>query len=295
MALGALISMQNRRTKRWRQGFLLLIMGSTSCHQGDPQQVTVVTLSSPSSRQRRDGSTASAAGYYSVKPGDTLSHIARLQGDTVEQLAKNNQLIAPYRLYPGQMIKLGCDGASPTSNRLISKIYDSKALESQERQDTPSAKTLSSAQAPVKHQSSTNATAPPPTIPNPTTRCHIPRWHWPTQGKIIEPFSQADGGNRGIDLAGDHGQAVYSSAEGRVVYAGNALHGYGHLLIIKHNEDWLSAYAHNDTLLVREQQTIKAGQKIATMGSSGTHSVRLHFEIRYKGKSVNPLHYLPQR
>ncbi|HFL9322841.1 TPA: peptidoglycan DD-metalloendopeptidase family protein [Escherichia coli] len=88
---------------------------------------------------------------------------------------------------------------------------------------------------------------------------------------------------------------IIATADGRVVYAGNALRGYGNLIIIKHNDDYLSAYAHNDTMLVREQQEVKAGQKIATMGSTGTSSTRLHFEIRYKGKSVNPLRYLPQR
>lgn len=86
-----------------------------------------------------------------------------------------------------------------------------------------------------------------------------------------------------------------AAKNGRDVYAGNALRGYGNLIIIKHNDDYLSAYAHNDTMLVREQQEVKAGQKIATMGSTGTSSTRLHFEIRYKGKSVNPLRYLPQR
>ena len=114
-------------------------------------------------------------------------------------------------------------------------------------------------------------------------------------GKIIDNFSATEGGNKGIDIAGSRGQPVVANASGRVVYAGNALRGYGNLIIIKHNDDYLSAYAHNDTMLVREQQEVKAGQKIATMGSTGTSSVRLHFEIRYKGKSVNPLQYLPQR
>lgn len=102
-------------------------------------------------------------------------------------------------------------------------------------------------------------------------------------------------GQQRIDIAGSKGQAIIATADGRVVYAGNALRGYGNLIIIKHNDDYLSAYAHNDTMLVREQQEVKAGQKIATMGSTGTSSTRLHFEIRYKGKSVNPLQYLPQR
>lgn len=268
-------------------------MGSISCNQGGTQPATVVTLSSPS-RLLGDRSITTA-GYYRVQPGDTLSRIAKLHSYTVEQLAKNNHLIAPYRLYPGQPIKLGYPAAASIPTRLVAKTNDSQAKKNQEQLRSLPTKRLSSAQAPVKNSPAVNSTATLSPKPSPAPSCKAPQWHWPTQGKIIEPFSQADGGNRGIDMAGDHGQAVYSSAEGRVVYAGNALHGYGHLLIIKHSEDWLSAYAHNDTLLVREQQTIKAGQKIATMGSSGTHSVRLHFEIRHKGKSVNPLHYLPQR
>jgi lipoprotein NlpD len=128
-----------------------------------------------------------------------------------------------------------------------------------------------------------------------TSSAPISTWRWPTDGKVFENFSSSEGGNKGIDIAGSKGQAITATADGRVVYAGNALRGYGNLIIIKHNDDYLSAYAHNDTMLVREQQEIKAGQKIATMGSTGTSSTRLHFEIRYKGKSVNPLQYLPQR
>lgn len=123
-----------------------------------------------------------------------------------------------------------------------------------------------------------------PTVSSTTdSSTEVGSWRWPTDGKIIDNFSASEGGNKGIDIAGSHGQPVVSTASGRVVYAGNALRGYGNLIIIKHNDDYLSAYAHNDTMLVREQQEVKAGQKIATMGSTGTSSVRLHFEIRYKG------------
>ena len=119
-------------------------------------------------------------------------------------------------------------------------------------------------------------------------------WQWPATGNIIQGFSNSDGGNKGIDIAGSRGQAVKAAAAGRVVYAGNALRGYGNLIIIKHNDDFLSAYAHNDKILVADQQEIKAGQEIAKMGSSGTNAVKLHFEIRYKGKSVDPTRYLPR-
>ena len=120
-------------------------------------------------------------------------------------------------------------------------------------------------------------------------------WQWPTSGNIIQGFSNTDGGNKGIDISGSRGQAVKAAASGRVVYAGNALRGYGNLIIIKHNDDFLSAYAHNDKILVTDQQEVKAGQEIAKMGSSGTNTVKLHFEIRYKGKSVDPVRYLPRR
>lgn len=120
-------------------------------------------------------------------------------------------------------------------------------------------------------------------------------WRWPTKGNVIQGFSSKDGGNKGIDISGSRGQAIYASAAGRVVYAGNALRGYGNLIIIKHNDDYLSAYAHNENMLVKDQQSVSAGQKIATMGSSGSNNVKLHFEIRYKGKSVDPMRYLPSR
>ena len=121
----------------------------------------------------------------------------------------------------------------------------------------------------------------------------VAKWMWPTKGRVIQNFSAGDQGNKGIDIAGQRGQSIMSTAAGTVVYSGSALRGYGNLVIIKHNDHYLSAYAHNDRLLVKEGQNVNAGQKIATMGSSGASSVRLHFEIRYQGKSVNPKRYLP--
>ncbi|MDD0823460.1 murein hydrolase activator NlpD [Mannheimia sp. AT1] len=121
------------------------------------------------------------------------------------------------------------------------------------------------------------------------------KWQWPTNGRVISGFSSAEGGNKGLDIAGTKGQDVRAAAAGKVVYAGNALQGYGNLIIIKHTDDFLSAYAHNDTINVKEQSNVKAGQKIATLGSTGTNTNKLHFEIRYKGKSVDPARYLPRK
>ncbi|MDA9557461.1 peptidoglycan DD-metalloendopeptidase family protein [Vibrio sp.] len=135
-----------------------------------------------------------------------------------------------------------------------------------------------------------------PVIPPASTNDNnqpVKRWLWPAKGRVIETFSSGNQGNKGIDIAGQRGQAVLATAAGVVVYSGNALRGYGNLVIVKHNDDYISAYAHNDTLLVKEGQNIASGQKIATMGNSGTSSTRLHFEIRYQGKSVNPMRYLP--
>ncbi|WGE31482.1 murein hydrolase activator NlpD [Actinobacillus genomosp. 2] len=121
------------------------------------------------------------------------------------------------------------------------------------------------------------------------------KWQWPTAGRVVSGFSAAEGGNKGIDIAGSKGQDVKAAAAGKVVYAGNALEGYGNLIIIKHNDDFLSAYAHNDSIKVDEQDNVSAGETIAKMGSTGTNSNKLHFEIRYKGKSIDPVRYLPKK
>ncbi len=123
----------------------------------------------------------------------------------------------------------------------------------------------------------------------------VAQWRWPVQGKIIRRFSATEQGNKGLDIAAATGTPVISAAEGRVVYAGSALRGYGKLIIIKHSDEFLSAYAHNSRILVEEKQRISAGQKIAEVGSSDAERPMLHFEIRYKGKSVDPLRYLPRQ
>ena len=123
----------------------------------------------------------------------------------------------------------------------------------------------------------------------------ISHWRWPVKGKVIANFSSKAQGNKGIDIAGRRGTSIRSSANGKVVYAGSALRGYGKLIIIKHNDDYLSAYAHNDRILVKEQQQIKSGDVITKMGNTDASQVMLHFEVRFRGKSVDPLKYLPKK
>ena len=120
-------------------------------------------------------------------------------------------------------------------------------------------------------------------------------WRWPTSGKILSTYSKSAAGRKGIDIAGKSGQSIIAAASGKVVYSGNGLPRYGNLLIIKHNDVYLSAYAHNKTLLVKEGQLVKAGQKIALLGRSGTQQNQLHFEIRRNGKPVDPMRFLPKR
>ena len=154
--------------------------------------------------------------------------------------------------------------------------------------NTPSTPVTTTTQVETTNNTPVNANVVAPVASNVA-------WQWPTQGNVIQGFSNSDGGNKGIDISGSRGQPVKAAASGRIVYAGNALRGYGNLIIIKHNDDFLSAYAHNDKILVSDQQEVKAGQEIAKMGSTGTNAVKLHFEIRYKGKSVDPVRYLPRK
>ena len=263
---------------------------------------------------------------YTVKRGDTLFYIAWVTGNDFRDLAQRNNVPAPYALNVGQVLQVGnasgqpitgenavsqasarASGGATTSTTSAQKstavvasqptiTYSESSGEQSATKMLPNNKpatTTSTVVAPVTAPTTVSTTQP--TASSTSTSSPISSWRWPTDGKVIENFSGAEGGNKGIDIAGSKGQAIVATADGRVVYAGNALRGYGNLIIIKHNDDYLSAYAHNDTMLVREQQEVKAGQKIATMGSTGTSSTRLHFEIRYKGKSVNPLQYLPQR
>lgn len=263
---------------------------------------------------------------YTVKRGDTLFYIAWVTGNDFRDLAQRNNVPAPYALNVGQVLQVGNASGQPiTGENAVSQAsarasggatatttsaqkstavvasqptitYSESSGEQSATKMLPNNKpatTTTTVVAPVTATTTVSTTQP--TASSTSTSSPISSWRWPTDGKVIENFSGAEGGNKGIDIAGSKGQAIVATADGRVVYAGNALRGYGNLIIIKHNDDYLSAYAHNDTMLVREQQEVKAGQKIATMGSTGTSSTRLHFEIRYKGKSVNPLQYLPQR
>ena len=222
-----------------------------------------------------------------VIPGDTLFSIAWRYGLKYEVLAKFNGISPPYIIRPSQVIRLdvGVVTAKSQTN------YSAKKATSFPKANAP--KVLSTTKKNTSRQE--NKTVKKVASSTKTPAWKAPRWHWPVKGPLISSFQGNNALNKGIDLGGKLGEPVLAAADGQVVYSGTGLRGYGKLLIVKHNETYLSAYAHNDRLLVKEGDIVKAGQRIADMGSSGTDRVKLHFEIRRDGTPVDPLKFLPRR
>ncbi|WP_438864714.1 peptidoglycan DD-metalloendopeptidase family protein [Neptunicella sp.] len=223
---------------------------------------------------------------YLVRQGDTLFSIAWFNGFDYRDLARINNLDKPYNIYPGQKIHLK---AAPEQTV--------KALRKNSVKSTGQTSKIKSNQSvdPSKKQAYGKSSRTKNNQPNSTNTAYAARvgkWLWPAEGELIGSFSASEQGNKGIDIANDTGTPILAAADGKVVYSGDALRGYGKLIIIKHTEAYLTAYAHNSKILVKEQQWVKAGQKIALMGRSDSDRVKLHFEVRYKGKSVNPLKFL---
>lgn len=199
--------------------------------------------------------------FHVVRKGESLYSVAWQYGQDFRLLAKLNGLKEPYRIYPGQKLKL-------------------KGIQKSR---------ISSNQEPPKAQK----VLPPVVDIKPVKEQQNRKFLWPTQGKIIQDFD-LENEEKGIEIAGSLNQPIQSIADGKVVYSGQGLLGYGNLIIIKHDDDFLSAYAHNQTILVQEGDKIKQGAVIATMGKTGTDRVKLHFELRKEGKPVNLLRYLSQ-
>ncbi|MDP5292207.1 LysM peptidoglycan-binding domain-containing protein [Oceanimonas sp. CHS3-5] len=220
---------------------------------------------------------------YRVRRGDTLSGIARRTNHSVADLASLNGLRPPYRIYVGQQLALHAisrPASKPKTQAKPGLSRPAKPAAAKSPRPLAPARGKAYAGSEVQKRTAVNAAIV---------------WQWPVKGPVISGFSVSETGNKGIDIRGSRGQAVKAAAAGKVVYAGNALRGYGNLIIIKHNDDYLSAYAHNEVLRIKEQDTVRAGQHIADMGSSDADDVRLHFEIRHQGKSVDPRKYLPKR
>ena len=223
------------------------------------------------------------ADTHQVQEGETLYGIAWLYGLDYQMLAQNNGLKEPYAIGVGQKLNLVKKSVKQTPN--VADTKDSTV-------STPNRKTVAQNNKSVyrsKHKSE------PKKVSESILPQRVKRWVWPTKGTIVGTFSTAEAGIKGIEIANAIGTPVVSAAEGKVVYSGNALRGYGNLVIIKHTDHFLSAYAHNNKILVQERDFVQAGQPIAVMGDSGTNSAKLRFEIRYNGKSLDPLKYLPKQ
>lgn len=230
---------------------------------------------------------------YKVKKGDTLYSIAFAAGMSAKELSKINNIKPPYIIYPGKWLSL-VNKKPPikvVKKNEVSKKWHKKL--DRQNKDTYS-KNVIKPKRPTNKQTK-NVKIVPSAKKKSNYAKKISKWIWPAKGRVVSAYSATKQGNKGIDIAGLKGSNVVASAAGKVVYAGNALRGYGNLIIIKHNDNYLSAYAHNDSIFVKEKQRIKQGQIIAKMGNTESERVQLHFEIRFRGKSVNPKNYLPKR
>lgn len=245
--------------------------------------------------QQQSRSPANAPFSYTVRKGDTLYSISFRYGMDYRDLARVNGIGPPYTIYVGQKLKFRGTAAQR-----------SRVAASQPKATTPPPKSVPKTQSatasqpkPAPSQSKPTAAKPAESsskpIPPAPSGTATPAWRWPTQGPLLSSFSNSSATRKGIKIAGKAGQDVVASAAGRVVYSGNGLPRYGNLLIIKHNDVYLSAYAHNESLLVKEGDSVQSGQKIATLGRTGTQRDQLHFEIRRNGQPVDPMRYLPKQ
>jgi lipoprotein NlpD len=218
---------------------------------------------------------AGRAGFYTVKPGDTLTRIALDSGQSPQDVVRWNHIENPNRIEVGQVLRV----FPPTEGDVVVKPVTKPSI------TTTAAGPAAS--APVAAIIPSIEAARPPTADGTIS------WLWPATGAVLAGFDEVK--NKGVDIGGAAGDPVLAAADGRVVYVGAGLRGYGNLIILKHDNVYLTAYAHNRTLLVKEDQSVLKGQKIAEMGSSDTDRVKLHFEVRRQGKPVDPIKYLPAR
>lgn len=224
--------------------------------------------------------------FYTVKPKDTLIGIGLETGQSHKDIARWNNLENPNRIEIGQVLRVS---PPPSETVAVAKPVVSGAATptaiaaGQVKPTSPTAGTSSAS------GSGTVATAPAA----PSGAEEDMGWIWPGNGPVLAGFDEAK--NKGLDIGGSAGEPVVASADGKVVYAGAGLRGYGNLIILKHNNVFLTAYAHNQSLFVKEDQSVKRGQKIAEMGSTDSDRVKLHFEVRRQGKPVDPAKYLPAR
>jgi lipoprotein NlpD len=251
---------------------------------------------------------AGKPGYYTVKPGDTLIRIGLDSGQSAKDIARWSALENANRIEVGQVLRVVPPTATAPAIGAVAGATASAAskpvtVASATPVATPSVipgsldKPAAAASAPAS--AAMASVAVPAPVPAPPASAAVAtgdddiNWIWPTSGAVIAGFDEVK--NKGLDISGNAGDPVLAAADGRVVYVGAGLRGYGNLIILKHNNTYLTAYAHNKTLLIKEDQSVRKGQKIAEMGNSDADRVKLHFEVRRQGKPVDPAKYLPAR
>ena len=231
---------------------------------------------------------AKAPDFYTVRSGDTLSGIANRYGLSYISVAEMNDIAPPYRIYVKQSLRLKQNG---NRNRTTAE-KPLAAQDSQIKRQNIQLPTTHTAPVPVTAPTTTTRTVPPTVPANSAVNTSTLRWVKPSNGAVLENFNNA-ANVKGIRFGGNVGDPVMAAANGQVVYAADGLKEYGNLVLVKHIDGYISAYAHNSKMLVKSGQNVTAGQQIAEMGSSGTNRTMLEFQIRLDGKPINPANILP--
>lgn len=293
----------SHRSPHWRGTLALTLLAAALVSAGcanrrvagpapvEDRGMTGAAAASAPAKALPGAENAGKPGYYTVQPGDTLFRIALDSGQTWRDLQTWNNLANANVIEVGQVLRVippAAVSAAPvaaapvTAAGVTAAPVTSSSVVSRPLNATGTGTVTAAAPTPAP-------AAAPAAVPAGDAVSFV----WPAQGTVIDTFDEAK--NKGVGIAGKLGDPVLAAADGRVVYAGAGLRGYGNLIILKHNNTFLTAYAHNQALLVREDQTVKQGQKIAEMGSSDADRVKLHFEVRRQGKPVDPLSFLPKR
>ena len=266
---------------RWLTGLVLCSL--LACGSNPPAPI----------EDRYNRSSSSDSSYH-VQRGETLYSIAFRYGLDYRKVAAANKISPPYTIYPGQKISLR---EAPVPAPVVPKPRATSSTKAAAKAPAPATSTTVAVSRTVTQPppatSASSSRAKKSTSVGTYTGSAVGTWRWPSKGRVTRGYSASV--HKGIDISGNRGDPIQAVAAGKVVYSGTGIVGFGELLIVKHNEIYLSAYGHNDRLLVGEGDTVRAGQKIAEKGSSGTDTVKLHFEIRKEGKPIDPLRLLPRR